>query len=93
MTASLLKVEINHEEDYMELKLHMCNGADDIVTLRFEGCIEYECDGFDENNCIYLYWGYFYRLEHRVYLSLDAFGEVSADNMRVISIDPATEEV
>lgn len=89
--SELLSIIIDHEVDYIELRLHMCNGADDILEMRFEGHIEYKISGDGDCDCLYLYGGYFYRFDNRICLDLDPLGEISADNLRIISFLPAEE--
>lgn len=86
--SELSSMIIDHEGNYIELKLHMCNGADGMLTLRFEGHIEYEIAGDGDCMCLYLYGGYFYRSNNRVCLDLDPLGVIEADNVRVISFSP-----
>ncbi len=69
----------------------MCNGADEILEVRFEGHIEYKIYGYGDCVCPYLSGGYFYRFNNRIYLDLDPLGEISADHLRVISFLPAEE--
>ncbi len=89
--SELLSVIIDHEADYVELKLHMCNGADHILVVRFEGQIDYKMEGDGDCDCLYLYGGYFYRFNNRIHLDLDPLGEISADHLRVISFISAEE--
>jgi hypothetical protein len=87
--SELLSILIDHEANHIELKLHMCNGSDEILEVRFEGHIEYNIYGDGDCGCQYLYGGYFYRFNNRIYLDLDPLGEISADHLRVISFLPA----
>lgn len=90
--SELRCVNINHEVDFIELKFRMCNGADDLVTVRFEGNIEYEMSSCCDFGYVYLNWGYFYRFQNRVCLYLDSYGEISAEHLSVISIEPAPQD-
>ncbi len=87
--SELLSINIYHEANFIELKLHMCNGTDEILELRFEGHIEYKIYGDGDCACLYLYGGYFYCFNNRIHLDLDPLGEISADHLRVISFLPA----
>lgn len=89
--SELLSIIIDHEANHVKLKLHMCNGADEILEVRFEGHIDYKIYGDGDCGCLYLYGGYFYRFNNRVYLDLDPLGEISADHLRVISFTPAED--
>lgn len=90
--SELVSAAINYDEDFIELKLHMCNGADDIVTFRFEGNIDNSVSGYGFGCGLDIYWGYFYRLEDRIVLSLDPIGKISANRLRVVSIEPCLNE-
>ena len=90
--SELLCFNVDHEKNYVELRLHIRNEVNNMVTLRFEGDIEYEVCGDGYGDCICIYWGYFYRYDDRICLYLRGFGEISANRLRVISIVPIPDE-
>lgn len=83
--SEVLAFQVSQEDDFVELKISM----DKLVTIRLEGYVEYEVSGDDYCD---IYWGYFYRYGDRVCLHLSPFGEISADRLRIVSVDPLPEE-
>lgn len=90
--SELHSVDIHHEEDYIDLEFYMCNGADHILKIRFEGSVDYNIKGEADIDSGYLFWGYFYARNNRIYLKLEDIGTISADQARVISFEAAPDD-